>query len=117
MASRDAHFDVDLAELESIFKQLDQFRSITDRHERIMTMAAWILYCIAKSRPFFNGNKRSASVASIKFLNWNGYHLPLFYRVKKIEMHQLLIGIQHNTKGFDDARIFLKQSTVTFRSR
>jgi death-on-curing family protein len=82
-----------------------------------MGMAAWILYRIAKSRPFFNGNKRTASVASIKFLNWNGYHLPLFSSVKKIEMHELLIGIQHNAKGFDDARKFLKQSTVTFRSR
>lgn len=108
IASRDTHFDVDLAELESIFKQLDQFRSITDRHERIMSMAAWILYRIVKSRLFFNGNKRSASVASIKFLNWNNYHLPLFSSVKKIEMHELLTGIQRHVKDFDGARKFLK---------
>lgn len=117
MARRGTHFDVNRSELDSIFKQLDQFRDIPDTRDRITKMASWILYRIAESRPFFNGNKRTASVACIKFLNWNGYHLPLFAQARKMEMHELLTGIQHNSKGFDDTKGFLNRTVVTFRSR
>jgi prophage maintenance system killer protein len=117
MASRASHFDIDRQALESIFERLDQFRGIADGRDRITDMAARILYRIAESRPFFNGNKRSPAVACIKFLNWNGYHLPLFSQRKKVEMHELLTGIQRQSKGFDDVRAFLKRSVVTFQSR
>ncbi|MEM3160651.1 MAG: Fic family protein [Nitrososphaera sp.] len=117
MARRGHNFDVNRGELDSIFKQLGKFRSITDHRTRIINMAAWILYGIAESRPFFDGNKTSASTTCIRFLNWNGYDLLIELLDIKREMHRLLTGVQRHYKDFDDVREFLKRSVITFRSR
>lgn len=116
MATRGSHFDVDRAELESVFKQLDQFRSISDRHERIMNMAAWVLYGISNSRPFFNGNKRSASVACVRFLNANDYDILIELLDIKKEMYELLTGVQKGSHEFRDVKTFMRRRAVTFRS-
>lgn len=117
MQERGTHFGVNREELDRVFQGLDQFRSISDKDKRIISMAAWIAYGIAKERPFFNGNKRTASIACVRFLNANGYDLLIELLDVKRGIHELLTTVQDNEAGLEDIRDFVKRKAVTFQSR
>ena len=42
-------------------------------HQDIFEMAAAYAFHIAENQPFLDGNKRTALVSALAFLDWNGY--------------------------------------------
>lgn len=110
MAASGTHFWVHRGELDKIFSGLDQYRKISDKRERLMNMAAWIAYAMADRRPFNNGNKRTAAIATVKFLNANGYDLLLELLDLQTQFHRLLRGVQHGTADSGDILKFLKKN-------
>lgn len=102
-------FGVNHQGLEQVFAGLDQFRAIKDGHERILSIAAWITYAMAKERPFFNGNKRTGALAAIRFLNANGYDIYFELLDVKSEFADMLIGVQRGNADYTDILKFMKK--------
>jgi death-on-curing protein len=58
-------------------------------HTDVFEMASAYLFHIAKNHPFIDGNKRTATVASIAFLRLNGHELLL----SDDEVVELAVGV------------------------
>lgn len=119
MQKHGQHHRANRAMLDNILiRGLEQYRKIANRRDRVLCMAAWILYKMSKGeddvRPFFNGNKRTATIMAIKFLNWNGYDVPLELLNIQEEKHRLLTAVQHNERDYNDVLAFLKRCVTTF---
>lgn len=74
-------------------------------HKSLPAMAAAYLFHICKNHPFFDGNKRTAVVASEVFLNVNGMRLD----VSNEELKQLCLGVAAGEISKDEAVAFFEK--------
>lgn len=74
-------------------------------HKGLPDMAAAYLFHICKNRPFFDGNKRVAVVASEVFLNINGMQLY----ADNDGLRELCLGVAGGDVSKDEAIAFFKK--------
>lgn len=95
-----------------MFDGLAQFSGIKDDKRRIVSKAAWIAFAISKERPYYNGNKRTASIATLRYLNANGYTVLVDLTDIGGEFYDLLVGVQDEIVGHGRLVKFLDKRTV-----
>lgn len=112
MARRDNIFSADRELLETIAKELDQFRSIKDRRKRVLSMAAWLMYRMVEGDTFHDGRKSTAIPAGVRFLNTNGFDLLVELLPIKQALFDLLNQAQKHRADFEDIRAFLDKKAI-----
>jgi death-on-curing family protein len=113
-------FDVDRRVLSSIFDKVNNlYEKEIDRKTRIIKKATRILAGIAFSQPFGDGNKRTATLVTLMFLNRNGYDIPLIYSAEKIRFYKLLIKtmlkFREDSTIYSEIEDYIKQEIVIMK--
>jgi death-on-curing protein len=65
-------------------------------HGGIPEIAAALCFKIIKNHAFGDGNKRTAAISSIVFLNLNGYELSYIQDLNGTEFHRLIESVADN---------------------
>ena len=78
-----------------------------DLYPTIFEKAAALLESLLKNHPFFDGNKRTAFVSAVTFLEINGYTTE--FNTKKTEI--FILEIIAHKKNFKDIAKFLKKNS------
>ena len=74
-------------------------------HQDLFAMAGAYLFHIAKNHPFIDGNKRTASVAALVFLEFNGYEFNAAQGV----LADFVLKLASGESAKMEAHEFLKQ--------
>jgi death on curing protein len=74
-------------------------------HEDVFAMAAAYAFHIAQNQPFVDGNKRTAILAAIVFLDLNGIEIP----EATDELYDAMIGIAERRLGKEDVAAVLRR--------
>ncbi len=77
-------------------------------HEDLFAMAAAYAFHIAQNQPFVDGNKRTAILAAIVFLDLNGVEIP----EATDDLYDAMIGIAERRLGKDDVAAVLRRLGV-----
>ena len=72
-------------------------------HETLFEMAAALLYGICRNHPFIDGNKRTAVVASLTFLDMNGIEID----ADEDDFYDLVIGVAAGRVSKSAVAVFL----------
>ncbi len=74
-------------------------------HEDLLAMAAAYAFNIAQNQPFIDGNKRTAILAAIVFLDLNSVEIP----EATDELYEAMIGIAERRLGKEDVAAVLRR--------
>ena len=86
-----AHGILNEKALESILETVKyKGRPLKSKKENLAEKAAYLLYELIAQHPFIDGNKRTALIATITFLELNGYQLE--FEEKEVEELTTAIG-------------------------
>ena len=77
-------------------------------HESLFEMAAAYLYGICRNHPFIDGNKRTAVVAALVFLEMNGVEIDADDRA----FYDLVIGVAEGRVTKAQVAVFFQQYTA-----
>jgi death-on-curing protein len=77
-------------------------------HEDLFAMAAAYAFHLAQNQPFVDGNKRTAILAAIVFLDINGVEIP----EATDELYDAMIGIAERRLGKEDVSAALRRLGV-----
>ena len=77
-------------------------------HPDLCSMAGAYLYHIIMNHPFIDGNKRTATVAALVFLNLNGHELE----VEESLLEQVVLNVASGTTKKDELAIFFRTYTI-----
>lgn len=111
MRERGTHYQVYPDVQAQVFSGLSQFNGIKDDRKRILSKAAWIAYAMSLERPYYNGNKRTASIATLRYLNANGYDVLVDLTDIGGEFYRSLIGVQKKRVHHEELLKFLEKRT------
>ena len=81
-------------------------------HGGVVDIAAALFFYIIKSHAFFDGNKRTALIAAIVFLESNGWTLKYPITSKNNEIANLADDCAAGTKNIDQIKKWLQQHKV-----
>ena len=86
-------FEVDLNILSSIFDKVNTwYEKEVDKRTRIIKKTTRILAGITFNQPFYEANKRTATIVTLMFLNRNGFDIPLIHTNQKRKYYNLLMA-------------------------
>ncbi|VFJ14047.1 type II toxin-antitoxin system death-on-curing family toxin [Candidatus Nitrosocosmicus franklandus] len=110
-------FEVDLNILCSIFDKVNtRYEKELDKKTRIIKKATRILAGITFNQPFYEGNKRTAIIVTLMFLNRNGFDIPLVQTEQKRKLYDLLMATmlksRTDTTVYSEVEEYLKQELV-----
>jgi len=71
-------------------------------------LAASYAFGIAKNHPFLDGNKRTALVVAVTFLNLNGFD----FDAPEAETYTLFLGLAEGTKSEEDVASWFREKLV-----
>lgn len=92
VGEEDDSFEVDLNILSSIFDKVNNwYEKEVDKKTRIIKKTTRILAGITFNQPFYEGNKRTATIIALMFLNRNGFDIPLTHTNQKRKLYDLLM--------------------------
>jgi len=77
-----------------------------DAYPDLVSKAAAMLHSLVLNHPFFDGNKRTAVLATLVFLDLNGYAI----RWGQDEALDFMLRLAQHQVGLDDAIVFLRDS-------
>jgi prophage maintenance system killer protein len=114
-------FDVDERVLYSIFDKVNNiYEKEMDRKTRIIKKATKILSGITFSQPFGEGNKRTATLVTLMFLNRNGYDIPLICSAEKTRFYKMLINTMFKSRNdptiYSEIEDYIKQEIVVMKN-
>jgi len=75
-------------------------------HASIFEMAAAYLYGICKNHPFLDGNKRTAVVAALVFLDMNGVEIA----ANENRFYDLVIGVAEGRATKAEVAVFFQEN-------
>lgn len=76
-----------------------RYNDISDKREKLICKAAFLLYSIALKHPFVDGNKRTSIIACNSFLEYNGYTIgTLPFRKSRKFITDVAMGIKTETE-------------------
>jgi len=92
VTQRNESFGYDTDRLNDVFTSVNSItkNDFPDNKERIIMKASHLLGGITYQQPFNNGNKTTATTATIEFLRKNGYDLPITTEEGEEELIALL---------------------------
>ncbi len=70
----------------------------------VLSKAAILFYLLIKNHPFLDGNKRTAFLGLMRFLNINGYAL----NATNDELYQFTIDVASSVVGKEEAEIWIR---------
>lgn len=76
-------------------------------------LAASYAFGIAKNHPFLDGNKRTAMVVAITFLNRNGWD----FEAPLPDVYAQFLGLAEGTVTEEDLAVWLRDRLTTLKSR
>ena len=83
-------------------------------HGAMPEIAAALCYKIAKSHPFMDGNKRTAAVAALVFLQMNDYNIEFEeYGDADTEFSRQIISFVENKTSLDDLKKWFMNKVST----
>jgi len=74
----------------------------------VAALAASYAFGIAKNHPFLDGNKRTALVVAVTFLNLNGFD----FDAPIPETYTLFLGLAEGTKSEEDVALWFRERLV-----
>ena len=74
-------------------------------HDGLGAMAAAYLFHLAKNHAFADGNKRTAAVAAVLFLDYNG----IDFDVDELKFQELVLGVADGSVSKAEATDFFRQ--------
>ena len=78
-------------------------------HETIFEMAAAYLYGICRNHPFVDGNKRTATAATLTFLRMNQIRV----RASEDDFYDLVIGVAEGGVSKAVVTVFLEKNSLS----
>jgi len=78
------------------------------RFRTLISKAARILYLLTLEHAFIDGNKRTAFLSTVSFLEINGYRINASYE----EIIEYTVAIAEHKVSFEDVKAWLKQHCV-----
>lgn len=77
----------------------------------LFSKAAILFYLLVKNHPFIDGNKRTAALALIEFLERNGYTL----NATNDELYQFTVDVTASVLGKEEAETWIRDKAVKLR--
>lgn len=79
------------------------------KYATVLDKASFLLYSIATTHPFFNGNKRTALAAALVFLAINDYGVDILKHYNDEETMKFILEIAEYKKSRKEVRDFLER--------
>ena len=77
----------------------------------LFSKAAILFYLLVKNHPFIDGNKRTAALALIEFLERNGYTL----NATNDELYEFTVDVTASVLGKEEAETWIRDKAVKLR--
>lgn len=84
-----------------------------DLYQSLWDKAAALGYSISENQPFIDGNKRTASLGMLVFLDMNGYELE----VAQGEIHKTMIRIATKEVSLKDLSLWLQKNSKRLKKK
>ncbi len=104
-----------IRDLNGLLSAIEQPRSTFGNeflHKDIWSMAAAYIFHISQNHPFVDGNKRTALVSGLVFLEINGYEIPDPDEL----LYKMMIEVASGKSSKDKVRAILKKLFETYRN-
>ena len=98
---------LDLGRLEATLAVPRQTMFGEELYLDIFSKAAILFYLLIKNHPFVDGNKRTAFLALMRFLNINGYTL----NATNDELYQFTIDVASSVSTKEEVEMWIKDKT------
>ena len=87
--------------IEQIIPTVNGVGNSGNRREDLVEKAAYMMALITWAQPFFDGNRRTGIVVTIKFLRDNGYDLNIDPEDENLELRHMLSEIKKHAAGLE----------------
>ena len=81
-------------------------------YPNLLSKAAILFYLLVKNHPFVDGNKRTAALALIEFLERNGYTLD----ATNDELYQFTVDVASSALGKEEAEEWIRDKAIRLDS-
>ncbi|MBL7183173.1 MAG: type II toxin-antitoxin system death-on-curing family toxin [Anaerolineae bacterium] len=98
---------LDLGRLEATLAVPRQTMFGEELYPDIFSKAAILFYLLIKNHPFVDGNKRTAFLALMRFLNINGYSL----NATNDELYQFTIDVASSVSTKEEVEMWIRDKT------
>lgn len=78
----------------------------------VLSKAAILFYLLIKNHPFLDGNKRTAFLALMRFLNINGYTL----NATNDELYQFTIDVASSVLIKEEVEVWIRDKSIQLQS-
>ena len=99
---------LDLGRLEATLAVPRQTMFGEELYPDVFSKAAILYYLLIKNHPFLDGNKRTAFLALMRFLNINGYTL----NATNDELYQFTIDVASSALTKEEVEMWIKDKTI-----
>jgi len=99
---------LDLGRLESSLAVPRQTMFGEELYPDVLSKAAILFYLLIKNHPFLDGNKRTAFLALMRFLNINGYTLS----AANDELYQFTIDVASSVLTKEEVEMWIKDKAI-----
>lgn len=87
--------------IDQIILMVNSVGNSGDRREDLVEKATYMMAMVTWAQPFFDGNRRTGIVATIKFLRDNGYDLDIDPEEENLELRSMLSEIKKHAGGLE----------------
>jgi len=102
----------DLGRLEAALAAPRQTMFGEELYPDVFSKAAILFYLLIKNHPFVDGNKRTAFLALMRFLNINGYTLD----ATSDELYQFTVDVASSVLGKEKTEIWIRDKAIRLDS-
>ena len=99
---------LDLGRLESSLAVPRQTMFGEELYPDVLSKAAILFYLLIKNHPFLDGNKRTAFLALMRFLNLNGYTL----NATNDDLYQFTIDVASSVLGKEEVEMWIRNKAI-----
>ena len=103
----------DMGLFESAVMQAQQGFGGSDLYPSLADKASILAYALCKNHPFIDGNKRTAALAMLTFIDLNGYEIA----VPKGEIHRVILNVADGTTSREELSHWIETNIQTLGNK